>query len=77
MLITLDRMSQRYSILPSIAFKDANTFDLFVLDIGIRYDVIAQQKAKGTYVKPVPKLSQQKLNEIIEKHKEKSNVNNE
>lgn len=65
MLITLDRMAKRYHQLPSYLVDNATTFDLKVLDIGMRYERVEQQKANGTYKKPVPKLSKEQMMKMI------------
>lgn len=57
-------------MLPSQALGDASTFDLQVMDIGIRYEYIAEQKRQGTYKKPVPKLSQDEMRQMIERTKQ-------
>lgn len=69
MIVSLDRLSSRYHQLPSIVLSQASTFDLYVMDIGIRYTSIAEQKKNGTYVKPVPELSQEEMLEIIARNR--------
>lgn len=69
MLVTLDRLASRYHKLPTEVLKTASTFDLYVMDIGIRYTAIAEQKKNGTYVKPTPELSQEEMLEIIARNR--------
>lgn len=69
MIVTLDRLSSRYSKLPSQVINEASTFDLQVMDIGIRYETVAKQKRDGTYVKPLPKLSEQEMLAILKRAK--------
>jgi hypothetical protein len=67
MLITLDKMAVRYNQLPSDLLSNATTFDLYVMDIGVRYEIVSEQKRNGTYVKPLPELSQQEMMDLIRK----------
>lgn len=69
MIVTLDRLSSRYHKLPSEVLNQASTFDLHVMDIGIRYTSIAEQKKNGTYIKPPPVLSQEEMLEIIARNR--------
>jgi hypothetical protein len=66
-------MAERYGLLPSAVLAQGTTLDLFVMDIGMRYEVYKEQKAKGKYKKPVPKLSEEQMLSMIEnakKHKQ-------
>jgi hypothetical protein len=65
MMVSLDKLSSRYSLLPSQALQYATTFDLQILDLGIRYEHVLKQKQNGTYVKPVPQLSQEEMLKIL------------
>lgn len=65
MIITLDKLSSRYHQLPSVVLANATTFDLYVMDIGVRYEHIQQQKSQGTYVEPIPQLTQEEMKAMI------------
>lgn len=67
MIVTLDRLASRYKVLPSQAIESATTFDLYVMDVALRYEIVAQQKRDGTYVKPVPKLTEEEMLLMIDK----------
>ncbi len=49
MVVSLDRLCNRYHVLPSYAVKNADTFDMWIMDISLRYDRVQQQKKDGTY----------------------------
>jgi len=68
-LVTLDRLASRYHMLPSNILADATTFDLQVMDIGLRYEHVAEQKRRGTYKKPIPKLSVDEMKDMIARTK--------
>lgn len=51
--------------------REATTFDLFAMDLGIRYELVARQKAEGTYKKPVPKLTQEQMKDMIARTKKR------
>ena len=65
----IDKIASRYHLLPSEVLERASTFDLKVLDIGMRYVTVAEQKRNGTYVPPVKKHTQEELMEILNKTK--------
>lgn len=67
MLITVDKLASRYSLLPSEVLERGNTFDLYVMDIGIRYEYVQQQKRNGTYKKTTPELSETQMAEMLKK----------
>lgn len=67
----IDRLSHRYGLLPSEVIARASTFDLYTMDIGIRYEKIAEQKRNGTYKKPVEQLSQEQMKAMISKTRKK------
>lgn len=71
MLITLDRMAQRYSVLPSDLLERSSTFDLYCMDIGIRYEHVQEQKRKGTYQKQTPKLSEDQMKKMLKQTRER------
>jgi len=43
----LDTMGQRYSKLPSELFADADTFDLMVMEVALKYQKYLSDKANG------------------------------
>lgn len=47
MLLTLDKMAERYGMLPSQVLVQASTLDLYVMDAAISYHDYSQRKANG------------------------------
>jgi len=71
MKITLDNLATRYHCLPSEALTTATTFDLHVMDVAIRWSNY-QHELATTGKKPVPKLSQEKLSDMLNAVKARS-----
>jgi hypothetical protein len=71
MTITLDNLATRYHCLPSQALEQATTFDLHVLDVATRWSNY-QHELAATGKKPVPKLSEQQMMQMLESVKGKS-----
>lgn len=70
MTITLDNLATRYHCLPSQALAQATTFDLHVLDVATRWSNYQHEMA-STGTKPVPKLSEQQMIQMLESVKGK------
>ena len=68
-MVTLDKIATRYHKLPTEILENASTFDLQVMDIGIRYEIVAEQKRNGTYVKPSPKMSTEDMQRMLDQAK--------
>jgi hypothetical protein len=64
MTITLDNLATRYHCLPSYALEQATTFDLHVLDVATRWHNY-QQEFASTGKKPVPKLSEDAMMQML------------
>ena len=45
--ITLDNLAHRYNCLPSQAWDNATTFDLYVLDVSSRWNRYQNERANG------------------------------
>ena len=71
MLLSIDALGKRYSLLPSEVMSKASTFDLVVLDAAIGYEVYLQNKADGK--KEAPKLSQEELTKMMERVRNNGN----
>jgi len=48
-ILSIDTLSQRYSILPSKLLSEATTFDLYVCNSAIRFQQIKAAEAEGDY----------------------------
>lgn len=62
-------MASRYHCLPGEILERATTFDLYCMDVGIRYTVVEEQKRNGTYQKSSPVLSQTTMQDMLNKVK--------
>lgn len=69
MLLSIDALGKRYSLLPSEVMSKASTFDLVVLDAALGFEKYAQDKAEGK--KEAPQLSQEDLAKMMERTRQK------
>lgn len=71
MFLTIDNLAAKYHLLPSEVLARADTFDLFVLDLGAKWanrqHVIASGKVPEP---PVKKLSLQEMVDLVQRAKE-------
>ena len=65
MLLSIDALGKRYSLLPSEVMTKASTFDLVVVDAALGYQTYIQDKADGK--KATPKLSQDEMMAALER----------
>jgi hypothetical protein len=72
MLLSIDALGKRYSLLPSEVMNKASTFDLVVLDAAIGFEVYLQNKSEGK--KEAPKLSQEEMMKMMERVRENGNA---
>ena len=70
MLLSIDAIGKRYSLLPSEVMTKASTFDLVVLDAALGFQTYMQDKAEGK--KEAPKLSQEEMIKMVERTKQKN-----
>lgn len=71
MLLSIDAIGKRYSLLPSEVLEKASTFDLVVLDAALGYQSYIQDKAEGK--KQTPKLSQEEMMAALERVRNNGN----
>lgn len=65
MLLCIDALGKRYSLLPSQILSSASTFDLVVLDAALGYEKYITDQAEGK--KTAPKLSQADMITALER----------
>jgi len=65
MLLSIDAIGKRYSLLPSEVMSRASTFDLVVLDAALGFQTYMQDKADGK--KATPQLSQEEMIAAMER----------
>ena len=70
MLLSIDAIGKRYSLLPSEVMTKASTFDLVVLDAALGFQTYMQDKAEGK--REAPKLSQEEMIKMVERTKQKN-----
>jgi len=71
MLLSIDAIGKRYSLLPSEVMSRASTFDLVVLDAALGYQSYIQDQADGK--KATPKLSQEEMMAAMERVRKDDN----
>jgi hypothetical protein len=71
MLLSIDALGKRYSLLPSEVMEKASTFDLVVLDAALGYQSYIQDKAEGK--KQTPQLSQEEMMAAMERVRKDGN----
>jgi hypothetical protein len=71
MILSIDALGKRYSLLPSEVMTKASTFDLVVLDAALGYQNYIQDKADGK--KATPKLSQEEMMAAMERVRKDGN----
>ena len=71
MLLSIDAIGKRYSLLPSEVMSKASTFDLVVLDAALGYQTYIQEQADGK--KQTPKLSQEEMMAAMERVRKDGN----
>ena len=71
MLLSIDAIGKRYSLLPSEVMERASTFDLVVLDAALGYQKYIQDKADGK--KTAPQLSQDEMMAAMERVRNNGN----
>ena len=71
MLLSIDALGKRYSLLPSEVMEKASTCDLVVLDAAMGFQSYLQDKAEGK--KQTPKLSQEEMMAAMERVRKDGN----
>lgn len=69
MVLSIDNIGKRYGLLPSEVMSRASTFDLFVLDAALSYELHQHEKASGK--KSTPEIPQEKLLEVVKRTRNK------
>jgi hypothetical protein len=72
MILSIDALGKRYSLLPSEVMEKASTFDLVVLDAAMGFQSYLQDKADGK--KQTPKLSQEEMMAAMERVRRDGNA---
>lgn len=67
----IDGVAKRYGKLPSEVLREANTFDLYVLDAALTYEQYHHKKAMNKGQEPVENYKPDQLLEMFNKNKDK------
>jgi hypothetical protein len=75
MIVMIDSLAERYSMLPTEVINRATTFDAFVLTTALGYRNELQEKANNPNYKPkVKEPSQEEMMAMIERVRKKQGV---
>lgn len=66
----IDGIAKRYGRLPSEVLRDANTFDLYILDAALTYEQYHHKKEMNKGQEPVENYKPDQLLEMFNKGKE-------
>lgn len=65
MLLTIDNLATRYHVLPSEAARNADTFDLIVLDLSSKWNKRQHEIQANGGIEPTPELTQEQMAMIL------------
>lgn len=68
-LLQLDSLGKRYGLLPSEVLIRGDTFDLYVMDAALTYELFEHEKSKNKGQIPITAYKQDQLLEIFNKGK--------
>jgi hypothetical protein len=71
-IMQIDGLAKRYGKLPSEIMKDANTFDLYIIDAAMTYEQYHHKKAMNKGQEPIDNYTTEDLLKIYNKGKENS-----
>lgn len=65
----IDGLAKRYGKLPSEILREANTFDLYIIDAALTFESYHQKKAQNKGQDPIDHYTDDDLLKILEKGK--------
>lgn len=65
MFITIDHLASRYHLLPSDIINRASTFDLYIMDLSIRWSNYKYEQSNQPKQPPVAKLTQDQMLDLV------------
>jgi hypothetical protein len=71
MIVAIDAMAKRYSLLPSEVLDRASTFDLVIMDVALGFENYQRDLADGK--KPAPNLKQDQMLDMIKRTRDENN----
>lgn len=80
LVLVIDTLGKRYGMLPSQVMREANTFDIFIMDAAITYENHQHEKAmnknkKLNTPKSIEAVTDEKMLEQYKKFKENPDAN--
>jgi hypothetical protein len=71
-IMQIDGLAKRYGKLPSEILREANTFDLYIIDAAMTYEQYHHKKAMNKGQEPIDNYTTEDLLKIYNKGKENS-----
>ena len=71
-IMQIDGLAKRYGKLPSEIMRDANTFDLYIIDAAMTFEQYHHKKAMNKGQEPIENYTTEDLLKIYNKGKENS-----
>lgn len=65
-ILQIDGIGKRYGLLPSQVIKDADTFDLYIMDAAMSFEHYHNKK-QSTGKAPIPDYTQEELQNMLGK----------
>ena len=75
-LLQLDSLGKRYGLLPSEVLYRGDTFDLYVMDAALSFELFEHEKAKNKGKVPASAYKQDQLLEIFNKVEQQNATGN-
>ena len=74
-LLQIDNLGKRYGLLPSEVLRKADTFDLYVLDAIMTYELLEHKKQKNKGMLPAEAYTTDTLLKLVQQSKDARDKN--
>jgi len=68
-ILQVDGIAKRYGMLPSKVISEADTFDLYIMDIALTFEQYHHKKAMNNGKDPLPDYTENELLNMVQKIK--------
>lgn len=68
-ILQIDGLAKRYGMLPSKIISEADTFDLYIMDIALTFEQYHHKKAMNNGKDPLPEYTENELLNMVQKIK--------
>ena len=68
-ILQIDGLAKRYGMLPSKIISEADTFDLYIMDIALTFEQYHHKKAMNNGKDPLPEYTENELLNMVNKIK--------